>query len=86
MRNAAKPVPYHATFVETIREISRVMRTSNLLAEQVAELMERDGGSAAAWQGKVVQRWIEPMLRLLASVGHNRDATCRILAAHIEVL
>ena len=62
------------------------MRTSNLLAEQVAELMERDGGCAAAWQGKVVQRWIEPMLRLLASVGHNRDATCRILAVYIEVL
>ena len=47
--------------------------------------MECEGTSAIAWQGKVVQRWIEPMLRLLASVGHNWDANCRILAAHIEV-
>ena len=81
-QTAAKRVPYNATFVETIRGINCVMRTSNLLAEHFAELMERE----SAWQSKVVQRWIEPMLRLLASVRHNWDATCWILAAHIEVL
>ena len=62
------------------------MRTFDLLVEQVAELLERAGDTAAAWQGNVVQRWIEPIWRLLAAVAHNREATCCILAAHIEIL
>ena len=61
-------------------DLSRLMRKSNILAEQVAWVMEEDGDVAAAWQGRVSERWVEPALRLLESVGHNVQSSVKVLS------
>ena len=61
-------------------DLSRLMRKSNILAEQVAWVMEEDGEVGAAWQGRVSERWVEPALRLLESVGHNVQSSVKVLS------
>ena len=71
---------FHAKFMADLGDLSRLMRKSNILAEQVAWVMEEDREVAAAWQGRVSQRWVEPALRLLESVGHNVQSSVKVLS------
>ena len=69
-----------------IAELCKVMRKSNILAEQVAHLMAEDGKCAATWGGRVVQRWLEPTLRLLVAVRHNAEGAAVVLGHKIDRL
>ena len=41
--------------------------------------MDDDGEVAAAWQGRVSQRWVDPALCLLHCVMHNAQGTVKVL-------
>ena len=41
--------------------------------------MDDDGEVAAAWQGRVSQRWVDPALCLLHCVMHNAQGIVKVL-------
>ena len=44
------------------------------------------GKDVKAWQVNCHQRWVEPLLQLLASIQQNAEGACAILSSHIEIL
>ena len=51
---------FHSEILTGLRDLSAMMRKSNILAEQVDALMQQENEKSVSWQGKVVQQWAAP--------------------------
>ena len=80
VRTAVEGLAFHSEILTGLRDLSAMICKGNILAEQVDALMQRENEKSASWQGKVVQRWVEPILRLIKAVLSNAAATHKVLS------
>ena len=62
------------------------MRKSNILAEQGDALIQQENEKSASWQRKVVQRWVEPTLRLVKAILSNAATTHKVVSKKLRAV
>ena len=65
VHTAIEGLAFHSEILTGLRNLSAMLRKSNLVAGQVDALMQQENEKSASWQGKVVQRWVGPTLCLI---------------------